>query len=437
MYPICYFARMSKSQPFIPKIISVIQEGYTRHHLFKDMLAGLVVAVLALPASMAFAIASGARPEQGLYTAIVGGFFGALFSGSRHQITGPTGAFIVLILQVINKIGLPGLTLATLLAGLILTLCSLLRVGSIVKFIPHSVVVGFTSGIALIIFTSQVPELIGIHPHGIDPSFLGKWTYYLSHFFEVQLYPLVLGIFSISFIFFWPRVNSYIPGPLVALIVCALLTLIFSLPVETIGDRFGEISLSLPFPSLPNLGDLAWLDVISASFAIALLAGLESLLSAVVADKMAGRQHRSNIELFSQGIANMASALFGGIPATGAIARTATNIRLGGHSPLAGIFHAIFLFFLMTFFGFLVKLAPFCALAGILTVIAYNMSEWRHFLQILRSTPSEIMVLLTTFFLTVFVDLISGIQWGMALYLLTKLYQQYALRRASRAEGDA
>lgn len=418
------------SQPFIPKIISVIQEGYTRHHLFKDMLAGLIVAILALPASMAFAIASGARPEQGLYTAIVGGFFGALFSGSRHQITGPTGAFIVLILQIINKIGLPGLTLATLLAGCILILCALLKVGSIIKFIPHSVVVGFTSGIAIIIFTSQVPELLGIHPQGMDPSFFGKWSYYLSHFSETEPYPFILGLFSIALVFLWPRVTTFVPGPLVALIVCALLIQGFSLPVETIGNRFGEISLSLPIPSLPILGDLAWPDVFSAAFAIALLAGLESLLSAVVADGMAGRQHRSNMELFSQGMANLASALFGGIPATGAIARTATNIRLGGHSPLAGIFHAIFLFLLMTFFGFLVKLAPFCALAGILTVIAYNMSEWRNFLQILRSTPSEVMVLLTTFFLTVFVDLISGIQWGMALYLLTRLYQQYALRRA-------
>lgn len=422
---------MFKSQSsFVPKIISVIQEGYTRHHLFKDMLAGLVVAVLALPASMAFAIASGARPEQGLYTAIVGGFFGALFSGSRHQITGPTGAFIVLILQIINKIGLPGLTLATLLAGFILILGSLIRVGSVIKFIPQSVVVGFTSGIALIIFTSQVPELLGIHPHNIDPSFLGKWTYYLSHLSELQVYPFFLGLFSVVFVFLWPRVTSLVPGPLVALVICALLIRLFHLPVETIGDRFGEISLSLPLPSLPSLGDLDWSDVISAAFAIALLAGLESLLSAVVADGMAGRKHRSNIELFSQGMANMASALFGGIPATGAIARTATNIRLGGHSPLAGIFHALFLFLLMTFFGFLVKLAPFCTLAGILTVIAYNMSEWRHFLQILRSSPGEIMVLLTTFFLTVFVDLISGIQWGMALYLVTRVVKSYSLPNA-------
>lgn len=430
VYLFGYFTRMFKSQSFVPKIISVIQEGYTRHHLFKDLLAGLVVAVLALPASMAFAIASGARPEQGLYTAIVGGFFGALFSGSRHQITGPTGAFIVLILQIINKIGLPGLTLATLLAGLILILCSLLRIGSIIKFIPHCVVVGFTSGIALIIFTSQVPELLGIHPQGMDHSFLGKWTYYLSHLSEIQIYPLLLGLFSVAFIFLWPRFITFIPAPLVALVICALWIQQFSLPVETIGNRFGEISLSLPFPSLPSLGEPAWSDIISAAFAIALLAGLESLLSAVVADGMAGRKHRSNIELFSQGLANIASALFGGIPATGAIARTATNIRLGGHSPLAGIFHALFLFLLMTFFGFLVKLAPFCTLAGILTVIAYNMSEWRHFLQILRSSFSEGVILLTTFFLTVFVDLISGIQWGMALYLVTRVYQQYALRRA-------
>jgi SulP family sulfate permease len=406
---------MSQHQ-FVPKLWSSFREGYTRKQLTGDVLAGIIVGIVALPLAIAFGIASGVKPEQGLYTAIVAGLLIAILSGSRVQIGGPTGAFIVIVYEIIQEYGYDGLVIATLLAGVLLILMGLARLGSVIKYIPYPVTVGFTSGIALIIFSGQLRDLFGLQMEQVPSEFIEKFAAYGEHLSTFSISAALVGLGTVALILLWPRVTHRIPGSLIAIIVTTAAVSLLDLPVATIGSRFGAVPNTLPLPHLPALP--AWSELtrlFSPALTIAILAGIESLLSAVVADGMTGRRHRSNMELIAQGVANLACPLFGGIPATGAIARTATNIKNGGRTPIAGIVHAVTLLLILLFFGKWAALIPMPTLAGILVVVAWNMSEAHLFAKLLRGPRSDILVLLSTFGLTVLIDLTVAIQVGMVL----------------------
>jgi SulP family sulfate permease len=401
---------------FVPKLWTCIKEGYSSQQLTNDVLAGIIVGIVALPLAIAFAIASGVKPEQGLYTAVVAGLLIAVFSGSRVQIGGPTGAFIVIVYGIVQKYGYDGLAIATLMAGVLLIFMGLARLGSVIKYIPYPVTVGFTSGIALIIFTGQIPQFLGLTLDNFPSEFLGQISVCARHLGDSSPYSIALAVATILIILFWPRVTNKVPGSLIAIILTTAAVQLFSLPVETIGSRFGSVPSSLPMPHLPPIPDWERLRQLSSpALTIAILAGIESLLSAVVADGMTERRHRSNMELIAQGIANLASPLFGGIPATGAIARTATNIKNGGKTPLAGIVHAITLLLILLFFGKWASLIPMSTLAGILIIVAWNMSEAHLFAKLLRGPKGDVLVLVATFGLTVLVDLTVAIQVGIVL----------------------
>jgi len=381
-----------------PKLWITLREGISGEQLARDAFAGVIVGIVALPLAIAFGIASGVKPEQGLYTAIVGGFLVSALGGSRVQIGGPTGAFVVIVSQIVQKYGYDGLAVATLMAGVLLVAMGFARLGAAIKFVPYPVTIGFTTGIALIIARTELRDFFGAT--GSAP-----WSPWAAG----------IGLFTVLLLVYWPRVTSRVPGPLVAIVVCTVAVWLFHLPVETIGDRFGAVPTSLPRPAIPAV-DLARLrELVSPAIGIALLAAIESLLSAMVADGMIGTRHRSDMELVAQGIANLASPLFGGIPVTGAIARTATNVKNGGRTPIAGIVHALTLLAIVLAFGNLAERIPICALAGILLVVAYNMSEWRMFVRLFRSPRSDVLVLLVTFSLTVFVDLTLALQAGVVL----------------------
>lgn len=380
-----------------------------------DLFAGLTVAIVALPLAMAFAIASGVEPQRGLYTAIVAGILVSLFGGSRVQIGGPTGAFVVIIYDIVMRHGYEGLALATLMAGFFLILMGFFRFGAIIKYIPYPVITGFTSGIALIIFTSQIKDFLGL-PLGVLPSdFLQKWALYAKEIGNVSLESLAVGGVSILLIIGCKRFAPKIPGPIVAVIFGAVAVQMLHLPIETIESRFGMIPSTLPTPSLPAWSFEQAKVLVPDALTIALLAAIESLLCAVVADGMTGYRHRSNTELIGQGIANLGSVFFGGIPATGAIARTATSIKSGAKSPLAGILHGIFVWLFMFFLASLIVKIPLATLAGILIVVAWNMSEIEHFRGLLKAPRSDVAVLLSTFLLTVLVDLTVAVQVGVVL----------------------
>ena len=373
---------------------------------------------MALPLAIAFAIASGVKPEQGLYTAVVAGFIISCLSGSRVQIGGPTGAFIVIVYGIIQQYGYDGLATATLMAGFILILMGFARFGDIIKYIPYPVTVGFTGGIALIIFAAQIRDFLGLTGGTVPAEFVEKIKYYAEHINTLNFPALGIGLLTLLIIVYWPKVTRKVPGSFIAIIFATGLVQIFHLPIETIGSRFGGVPNALPMPHLPNISLELIEKMSSPALTIAILAGIESLLSAVVADGMLGTRHRSNMELIAQGVANIASPIMGGIPATGAIARTATNIKNGGRTPIAGIVHAITLLLILIFFGPWASLIPMAALAGILISVAYNMSEWHLFVKIFRSPKSDIIVLLTTFLLTVFVDLTVAIKFGIVLAAL-------------------
>lgn len=378
-------------------------------------MAGTIVGIVALPLAIAFAIASGVPPDKGLVTAIVAGFVISLLGGSRVQIGGPTGAFIVVVYGIVEKYGVSGLTIATLMGGVIIILMGITRLGSLLKFVPLPLIVGFTSGIAVIIFSSQIKDFLGIPMETVPASFVPKWSAYLKSLPYVNYYSLGIGLGTAAICLYFHKLTRKIPGPFVALILATLVVYFFRLPVETIGSRFGAIPNRLTMPKLPTLDLKMIKDLMQPAIAIALLGSMESLLSAVVADGMIGGNHRSNAELVAQGIANIASSVFGGIPATGAIARTATNVKNGGRTPVAGITHAIVLFLIMVLFAPLAKLIPLACLAGILVVVAYNMSEWRHFVELLDSNRMDVLILLTTFFLTIVFDLVVAIEAGLVL----------------------
>lgn len=398
-----------------PKLVTALREGIPRAQLARDVAAGVLVGILALPLAIAFAIASGVKPEQGLATAIVAGFLVSALGGSRTQIGGPTGAFVVLVYDTVQRYGYDGLAMATIMAGVLLVVMGIARLGTVIKFVPYPVTVGFTSGIALIIAGTQLQDLLGMKLDSAPAHFLPRMAAYAGHLSTWNPWALGIGVLSALLVSQWPRVTRRIPGALVAVIACTAAVHLFHLPVETIADRFGSVPSRLPMPRIPHLDFSRLAELSSPALSIALLGAIESLLSAVVADGMAGTRHRSNMELVAQGIANLASPLFGGIPATGAIARTATNIRNGGRTPIAGMVHAVTLLLILLFFGKWASLVPMAALAGILLVIAYNMSEWRLFVRLFRSPRSDVLVLLATFGLTVLVDLTVALQVGIVL----------------------
>ncbi len=398
-----------------PKLLTILREGYTRKQFRGDLLGGLTVGVVALPLSIALAIASGVKPEQGLYTAIFAGFVIAVLGGTRAQISGPTGAFIVIVYGIVQKYGYDGLVVATLIAGILLIIMGLARIGAFLKFVPYPVVVGFTSGIALIIFSSQVSDLFGLKIDKVPADFIAKWITYGQNFSTVSPYAVGVGAASLIIIVLWPYVTRKIPGQLVAIIVVTFVVQYFHIPVETIATRFGGVPNSLPAPHFPAVTLGMVQQLFSPALTIAILAALESLLAAVVADGMMGTRHRSNMELIAQGAGNIVSVVFGGVPATGAIARTATNIKSGGNTPISAVIHCVFLLLVLLFIGKWAALIPMATLAAVLVVVAYNMSEWREFLHLLKSPRGDLAVLLATFLLTVFIDLTTAIQVGILL----------------------
>ena len=389
--------------------------SYDRSQFLSDSIAGVIVGIVALPLAIAFAIASGVSPDRGLWTAIVGGFIISVLGGSRVQIGGPTGAFVVIVYGIVQQYGMEGLTVATLMAGVILVVMGVARMGGVIRFIPHPLVTGFTSGIAVIIFSGEIKDFFGLRMGTVPVAFVSKWVAYAEAVSTVNGAAFGVAALAFTIILAWPRVSRRIPGPFVALIVTTLLARMLHLPVETIGSRFGDIAASVPHPTMPHLGFEQVTALVGPAFTIALLAAVESLLSAVVADGMIGGRHRSNMELVAQGVANIVTPLFGGIPATGAIARTATNVKNGGRTPVAGIVHAITLLLITLFVGRWAALIPMATLAAILVVVAYHMSEWRVFRSELRAPKSDVAVLLTTFALTVLVDLTVAISVGMVL----------------------
>lgn len=429
----------------LPKLVTTLR-SYDRRQLVSDSVAGVIVGIVALPLAIAFAIASGVSPDRGLWTAIVAGFIISAIGGSRVQIGGPTGAFVVIVYGIVQKYGMDGLIVATLMAGVILVIMGLAKVGGAIRFIPHPLVTGFTSGIAVIIFSSEIKDFFGLRMGAVPAEFLAKWGAFAGAAGTVNWHAVGVAAFAMAIILLWPRVSRRIPGPFVALVVTTLVVRLLHLPIETIGSRFGEIAASVPHPVMPHLSLAQVTALVGPAFTIALLAAVESLLSAVVADGMIGAQHRSNMELVAQGIANIVSPLFGGMPATGAIARTATNVKNGGRTPVAGIVHSLTLLLITLFAGRWAALIPMATLAAILVVVAYHMSEWRAFLGELRAPRSDVAVLLTTFALTVLVDLTVAISVGMVLasFLFIRRMASVTsvnvvtreLRDGARGEGD-
>ena len=405
---------MSSFKYIKPKFFSVMK-NYTREQFIKDIVAGLIVAIIALPLSIALAIASGVNPEQGLYTAIIAGFFISFLGGSRVQIGGPTAAFVVIIYGIIAEHGIPGLIIATLLAGVMLILMGLFHFGDLIKFIPKTITIGFTLGIAIGIVVGQIKDFLGLNMGAVPAEFLTKLVAYSHNLGSISYITLAIGILALLIQIFWPKVSKKIPGSLVAIIVTTLLVAIFKLPVKTIGDLY-TIKAGLPSFSMPVLSFSLVREMILPAFTIAMLAAIESLLSAVVSDGMIGSKHKSNAELVGQGVGNILSALFGGIPATGAIARTAANVKNGGRTPVAGMVHALTLLLILLFLMPYASYIPMSCLAAILIIVGYNMSGWRTFVRIIKTAPkSDIAVLIITFLLTLFFDLVIAIEFGMVL----------------------
>ena len=399
---------------FKPKFFSVLNGNYSRKQFTTDTMAGIVVGIVALPLAVAFAVASGVSPDKGLITAIIAGLIVSVLGGSRVQIAGPTGAFIVIVYSILAQYGLDGLLISTIMAGIFLIVFGLLRLGALLKYFPHPLIVGFTSGIAVVIFSTQIKDALGMEINDLPAGFIEKWGAYFEHLSAVNGYAVAITIATILLVVFSKKVIKKIPGSIIAIVLGTVAVQVLQLPVSTIETYFGEIPTSFHFEipkiDFENLG-----YYFQPALTIALLGAIESLLSAVVADGMIGGNHRSNTELIGQGIANIVTPFFGGIPATGAIARTATNVKNGGRTPVAGIIHAITLLLIMLFFGRWVKLIPMACLAGILITVAYNMSEWRTFRSILKGSVFDILVLLSTFFLTVLVDLTVAIEIGIVL----------------------
>lgn len=424
---------------FNPRLFEVIKEGYGKKEFFADSVSGLTVAIVALPLAMAIAIASNVPPSAGIFTAIVAGFFISAFGGSRYQIGGPTAAFAVTVATVISKHGYDGLVLATFMAGVMLFLFGLFRAGALIKFIPYPVLTGFTSAIALLIFFTQLKDFFGLTIKNPPAEFMHRFESYIDNIHTINIYSMLLGFSSIAVILIFQKRYPKIPGPLVAVILGAVSVYLFNLPVETIESRFGALPSFLPAPSLPSFAIQKMLLVLPDAITIAVLAAIESLLSAVIADSMSGDRHKSNMELVAQGMANVASVMFGGIAATGAIARTATNIKSKAFSPISGVMHSIWLMVFMLLLSPVIIKVPLAVLSGILMVIAWNMSEIRHIRSIMRSPRSDRVVLFVTFFLTVLVDLNFAVQVGISLasiFFIAKIMSVVEVRESVMDEYD-
>ena len=428
---------MDAFQYIKPKLFSTLK-GYTRAQFAKDLVAGIIVAIIALPLSIALAIASGVNPEQGLYTGVIAGFFISFLGGSRVQIGGPTAAFVVIIYGIVSQYGMSGLATATFLAGLMMIVMGLLKFGNLISFIPKTITVGFTLGIAIGILVGQLKDFLGLSMGAVPAEFTDKLVAYAQHLNTIHLPTLLIGLLALSIQIFWPRGSQKIPGSLVAIFVTTAIVQLAHLSVPTIGDLY-TIKAGLPTFSMPNISLSLVRQLLSPAFTIAILASIESLLSCVVSDGMIGSRHRSNAELVGQGVGNMMSALFGGIPATGAIARTAANVKNGGRTPIAGMTHALVLLLILLFLMPYASLIPMSCLAAILIMVAYNMSGWRTFVYMLRTAPkSDIVVLVTTLLLTVFFDLVVAIEFGMVLaaFLFLKRMSDIAEVRQWVDEAD-
>lgn len=406
---------------FQPKLFKAIQ-SYSKEKFLSDLMAGIIVGIVALPLAIAFGIASGVSPEKGLITAIIGGFIVSFLGGSSVQIGGPTGAFIVIVYGIIQNFGIEGLAIATVMAGIILVLMGILKLGTVIKFIPYPIVVGFTSGIALTIFTTQMKDLFGLTMERVPADFISKWIAYFQSIQTINWWSLLIGIISIVIIVYTPKISKKVPGSLIAIIVMTLLVYVMRnilgiTAIETIGDRF-TIDASLPQPESISFNMETINRLLPSAFTIAMLGAIESLLSATVADGVTGDKHNSNTELIAQGAANIVVPIFGGIPVTGAIARTMTNINNGGRTPVAGVIHAVVLLLILLFLGPLTVHIPMACLAGVLIIVSYNMSEWRNFRSLLKNPKSDVYVLLATFFLTVIFDLTIAIEIGLLMAML-------------------
>lgn len=410
-----------KSFVFQPKLFRTLKH-YSKQTFISDLMAGIIVGIVALPLAIAFGIASGVSPEKGIITAIIAGFIISFLGGSKVQIGGPTGAFIVIVYGIIAQYGEKGLIVATIMAGVLLILLGLFKLGTIIKFIPYPIVVGFTSGIAVTIFTTQIKDLFGMTTESVPAEFLEKWACYFQHIGTIDLYSTAVGILSIVIIFLTPRFSKKIPGSLIAIVVMTVAVFLLKryagiTSIETIGDRF-QIRASLPGVAVPEMSWEVVKSLFPAAVTIAVLGAIESLLSATVADGVTGDKHDSNQELLAQGAANIITPFFGGIPATGAIARTMTNINNGGKTPVAGLIHAVVLLLILLCLGPLTKHIPMACLAGVLVVVAYNMSEWRTFRALMSNPKSDVAVLLVTFLLTVLFDLTVAIEVGLVIACL-------------------
>lgn len=401
-----------------PKLFSVMKT-YSKNQFFKDLIAGIIVAIIALPLSIALAIASGVNPEQGLYTAIFAGFFISFLGGSRVQIGGPTAAFVVIIYGIVTEYGMAGLTIATLMAGIILIIMGLIHFGSLIKYIPYTITSGFTAGVAIGIFAGQIKDFLGLEMGSVPAEFIEKCAEYGKVIGTVDRDTVIVGVISLIILIVMPKISKVIPGSLIAIIIATLLVKFTPLEVATIGSVYGELSSSIPAPSIPGFDFSMIQELLPSAFTIAILAGIESLLSCVVSDGMINSRHRSNMELIGQGVGNIASGLFGGIPATGAIARTAANVKNGGRTPIAGMVHALTLLLILKLFMPLAAMIPMTTLAAILIVVAYNMGEWNEFFSLIKHAPkSDVIILLVTFVLTVIFDLVVAIEFGMVLAAL-------------------
>ena len=409
-----------KAFEFKPKLLSTMK-NYSKENFMADLMAGIIVGIVALPLAIAFGIASGVSPEKGIITAIVAGFIISFLGGSKVQIGGPTGAFIVIIYGIIQEYGISGLTVATLMAGVLLILLGVFKLGAVIKFIPYPIIVGFTSGIALTIFTTQIADIFGLQFYGekVPGDFIGKWMLYFKHFDTVNWWNAIVSFASVFIIAITPKFSKKIPGSLVAIVLVTAVVYLMKMYggitcIDTIGDRF-TIQSQLPDAVVPELNWEAIKNLFPVAITIAVLGAIESLLSAAVADGVIGDRHDSNTELIAQGVANVVTPIFGGIPATGAIARTMTNINNGGKTPIAGIIHAVVLLLILLLLMPLAQYIPMACLAGVLVIVSYNMSGWRTFKSLLKSPKSDVTVLLITFFLTVIFDLTIAIEWGLVI----------------------
>lgn len=401
-----------------PKLFDIMK-GYSKEQLIKDIISGIIVAIIALPLSIALAIASGVGPEQGLYTAIIAGFFISFFGGSRVQIGGPTAAFVVIIYGIVANYGTDGLIVATILAGIILVIMGICRFGSLIKYIPYTITTGFTCGIAVTLFVGQLKDFFGMEMESVPSEFLEKIIAYVKNIHSINLTATLIGLAAVAIMLLWTKITDKIPGSLVAIVVTTAIAYFAKLPVNTIGSVYGQLNSAFPAFHVPSITIELVQQMISPAFTIAVLAAIESLLSAVVADGMIGDTHKSNAELIGQGLGNIFSGLFSGIPATGAIARTAANVRNGGRTPIAGITHCITLTIILLVLMPLAALIPMTTLAAVLLVVAANMADWSSFFRLCKSAPkSDIIVLVITFFLTVFFDLVVAIEIGVVLAAL-------------------